>query len=66
MFNEQDFDRSFRRIKKFSIVFVVVRIIFGLAIIGVIGYFGVRLVKNIANNGLRPTIERIWEGPKSQ
>jgi hypothetical protein len=63
MFREQDFDRSFRRIKRFSIVFVVVRIIFGLAIVVAIGYFGTRLIKNIATNGLKPTIERIWEGP---
>jgi ABC-type phosphate transport system permease subunit len=62
VYMHQPRDRRFKWIAAILIFKVIVALVISFCFV----FFGIRLIKNITDNGLKQTIERIWEGPGRQ
>lgn len=56
---------SIRNGRRLFNIFLVVRLLIGVAIIFCAIFFGVKLVKAISNVSLKNVVEQVWEGPNS-
>lgn len=59
----EDFTRRYNKNKRFIWVAVIIKFIIAMAIITVIGFSVIYVVKEVNERGLKSIVEKIWEGP---